>query len=134
MPVTLTVLDRVGLAELAAGALTDTHPGETMRTDAAAWDATVVAQFMAFHQQRRGGLAGPMREVSYVIRVDERAPRESFACSSSRRACWRSVSGSLDPRAVAVSANKRWQPPLNRPAASVPAPSSRLRRPIMPQR
>ncbi|MGH3601501.1 MAG: GNAT family N-acetyltransferase [Pseudonocardiaceae bacterium] len=73
MIVTLASLDDSGLAELAASALTDTRPGETMPTSATKWDDALVEEFMAFHRRRCGGLDGPERELSYIVRVDERA-------------------------------------------------------------
>ena len=71
--VRLTPLDGDGLEELVGSALTDTRPGETMPSDAAAWSDRLVGEFRAFHRGRRGGLDGPAREVSYVVRVAGRA-------------------------------------------------------------
>ena len=71
--VRLSPLDDDGLTELVGTALTDTRPGETMPSGAATWNEQLIAEFRAFHRGRRGGLEGPAREVSYVVRVDGRA-------------------------------------------------------------
>lgn len=73
--VQLCELDDAALEQLVLNALSDTDIGEVMPSTAGptSWNSLRVQEFLAFHESRRGGLDGPVGEVSFVVRVDDLA-------------------------------------------------------------
>lgn len=65
-------LDDDALLLLVRHALPDTDIGEVMPNDSGATTRTAqrLREFVAFHHGRRGGLDGPVGEVSFVVLVD----------------------------------------------------------------
>jgi RimJ/RimL family protein N-acetyltransferase len=70
--VALGDLDDDALSRLVLHAVPDTDVGEVMpsESDAATWTPQRLREFISFHHGRRGGLDGPVGEVSFVVLVD----------------------------------------------------------------
>lgn len=125
-------LDDDALLLLVRRALPDTDIGEVMPADVGAttWTTQRLREFVAFHHGRRGGLDGPVGEVSFVVLVDgvasgvvrlQRAGAESLEVGMwlTRAARGRGIGG----RVLAEAARRAAQFGARRLVADTTAPN-----------
>lgn len=72
-PVALVAVDETVLAQLVHAATTETEADEVTPplTVGRAWTPARIAWLREFHRARRDGLAGPIREATWAVVVEE---------------------------------------------------------------